>query len=689
MIPVRVRAPQASVVVLVRFDASGAELGSEPLRRDGDDWVGAVADGHGATGWSPRATGPASTRPSCCSTRGPPRCGSRPVTTVSWPGAGASTRRARRRWPSPGRRGPARPPRRSTPGAGRLRGPRAGDDEAAATVRSPARTPGSSTSCPAWPRSASPSSSCCPSTRTIPRRAATGGTCRWPSAPSTASTPPVTIAAGELAAFVAAAHDHDIEVWLDVVFNHTTEVDETGPDVQPAGTVRRGVLPAARRRLVRRDDRVRQRPRRLVAGGPGPRRVVARPVRRPRRRRLPLRPRRRARPGRVVRRAPGPVGRRSRRRRWWPSRGTPSGPTSSGRPGRDAGWRQWNDRFREDVRGFLRGEEGLAEALALRLQGSPDVFAAPMESVNFITCHDGFTLYDLVRLRPQAQRGQRARQPRRFGRQPLVELRLGGRRRRARRGRRAASPPAAQRVVPAGHGPRRADGRRWATSCGRTQGGNNNAYNQDNETSWVDWSRAAGFADLERFVGLLLALRHRHPVLPSRSGGVTPCSSTAPAAPPTSAPTPGRWPGRSADLYVIANAWWEPLEFWLQRPGPWRRVVDTVAAAARRHRRARRRARRPALRRRPPLRRHPRTPHHLTIRVFPSPSAARPDPTPRLGRDRRGSAPAGLFVGVDAEAQLADELVGEHRVAGVDPAEAGVAEQLLEPAAAEDARAAR
>ena len=48
---------------------------------------------------------------------------------------------------------------------------------------------------------------------------------------------------------------------------------------------------------------------------------------------------------------------------------------------------------------------------------------------------------------------------------------------------------------------------------GRTQGGNNNAYNQDNETSWVDWERAAAFADLERFAGLLLELRHRHPVL--------------------------------------------------------------------------------------------------------------------------------------------------------------------------------
>ena len=63
-------------------------------------------------------------------------------------------------------------------------------------------------------------------------------------------------------------------------------------------------------------------------------------------------------------------------------------------PGR--GWLQWNDRFRDDVRGFLRGEEGLVPALVQRVQGSPDLFDAPMDSVNFLACHDGFTLYDLV-----------------------------------------------------------------------------------------------------------------------------------------------------------------------------------------------------------------------------------------------------------------------------------------------------
>ena len=57
---------------------------------------------------------------------------------------------------------------------------------------------------------------------------------------------------------------------------------------------------------------------------------------------------------------------------------------------------QWNDRFRDDMRGFLRGEPGLVCSVMRRLEGSPDVFARPMQSVNFLTAHDGYTMYDLV-----------------------------------------------------------------------------------------------------------------------------------------------------------------------------------------------------------------------------------------------------------------------------------------------------
>ena len=71
---------------------------------------------------------------------------------------------------------------------------------------------------------------------------------------------------GELGDLVAAAHDRDIEVWLDVVFNHTTEIDETGPDVPLPWAGRRRLLRPRRRRRLHRDERLRQRHRHLVAG---------------------------------------------------------------------------------------------------------------------------------------------------------------------------------------------------------------------------------------------------------------------------------------------------------------------------------------------------------------------------------------------------------------------------------------
>src|SRR6185503_12939821 len=64
------------------------------------------------------------------------------------------------------------------------------------------------------------------------------------------------------------------------------------------------------------------------------------------------------------------------------------------------GWAEWNDKFRDDVRRFVRGEPGMTRALALRLAGSPDLFAGaphgPAHSIHYVTCHDGFTLADLV-----------------------------------------------------------------------------------------------------------------------------------------------------------------------------------------------------------------------------------------------------------------------------------------------------
>ena len=107
-------------------------------------------------------------------------------------------------------------------------------------------------------------------------------------------------------------------------------------------------------------------------------------------------------------------------------------------------WKEWNGRFRDDVRGFFRGERrARCGASPTGSLGSPDLYGHKQreaeQSVNFVTCHDGFTLNDLVSYNQQAQRGQRRGQPRRRQRQPQLELRRRGADRRPG-GREAAQP---------------------------------------------------------------------------------------------------------------------------------------------------------------------------------------------------------------------------------------------------------
>ena len=145
-----------------------------------------------------------------------------------------------------------------------------------------------------------------------------------------------------------------------------------------------------------------------------------------------------------------------------------------------AGWGEWNDRFRDTVRRFWRGDGGTLGDLATRLAGSPDALRRPPpahRSVNFVTAHDGFTLADLVAF-TQAQPRQRRGEPRRLLREPLLEPRRRGSHRRPRDPR----PPAADvrallaTLLLARGTPMLAMG----DELGHSQGGNNNAYAQDN-----------------------------------------------------------------------------------------------------------------------------------------------------------------------------------------------------------------
>lgn len=183
-----------------------------------------------------------------------------------------------------------------------------------------------------------------------------------------------------------------------------------------------------------------------------------------------------------------------------------------------AGWAEWNDRYRNGVRRFWRGEAngGASGELARRLAGSADLFAAraPRASINYVCSHDGFTLADLVsydRKHNEAngednRDGTNDNLGRNWGWEGgTANAEILGRRRRARTNL-MASLALSLGVPMIAHG----------DEIGRSQGGNNNPYCQDNATTWVDWSRADW--DFCRQLTSLLAMRRRHPIL--RHGAV-------------------------------------------------------------------------------------------------------------------------------------------------------------------------
>jgi glycogen operon protein len=177
---------------------------------------------------------------------------------------------------------------------------------------------------------------------------------------------------------------------------------------------------------------------------------------------------------------------------------------------------EWNDRFRDGVRRFWRRDAGMAADLARRLLGSAEAFdhdrRAPSASVNFITSHDGFTLHDLVSYarKHNLANGEGNRDGHgdnhsdNLGHEGLTEDAETNAARTRRKRALLATLMLAQGV------PMLLSG----DELGHSQGGNNNAYAQDNETTWIDWS---GAGDLARFVGRLTALRTAHPVLRPRA----------------------------------------------------------------------------------------------------------------------------------------------------------------------------
>ena len=179
------------------------------------------------------------------------------------------------------------------------------------------------------------------------------------------------------------------------------------------------------------------------------------------------------------------------------------------------GWAEWNDRFRDTVRSFWKGDEGIAPELATRLAASGDMFnhrgRRPWASVNFITAHDGFTLNDIATYNDKHNEangednkdGSSNNMSWNCGVEgPTDDPAINDLRGRQIRNMMAT-------LVLSQGTPLLVAGDEF----GRTQGGNNNAYCQDSEISWVDWGLKEKGETLLRFTTKLLTLRHRLPIL--------------------------------------------------------------------------------------------------------------------------------------------------------------------------------
>jgi len=257
-------------------------------------------------------------------------------------------------------------------------------------------------------------------------------------------------------------------------------------------------------------------------------------------------------------------------------------------------WAEWNGRFRDDLRHFLRRDPDSVRNLAWRMTGSFDVFRnkpsyASHQSINYVTCHDGFTLADLVSYR--VKHNQANGEDNKDGTDdnlswncgvegPTTDPKVLCLRRRQMKNLIALLMTA--RGTPTLLG---------GDEIARSQRGNNNAYCQDNEISWLDWRLLKKNAEIYRFVCGMIALRKRHvtlradPALGDRhyeetlQDGVTfhGVQQNQPDWSYHSHSLAMHFHDLASDVgvYVIANAYWAPLDFRLPRKVRWLRVVDT------------------------------------------------------------------------------------------------------------------
>jgi glycogen operon protein len=258
-------------------------------------------------------------------------------------------------------------------------------------------------------------------------------------------------------------------------------------------------------------------------------------------------------------------------------------------------WKEWNGRFRDDVRDFFRSEPGSLRRVADRMVGSPEIYGHKQreaeQSVNFVTCHDGFTLNDLVSY--NQKHNESNGEDNRDGANDNRSWNCG-----------VEGPtddPAVEKL-------RNRQVKNFLTvtmmSLGvpmilmgdevrHTQRGNNNAYCQDNEISWLDWTLLKKHADVHRFVSLLTARRLLRDVAHEQQRvSLTSFLEKANKAWHGVKPFQPDWGDHSPSValgvelrqegltfHLILNAYWEPLDFELPKPPEgrsWRRWIDTA-----------------------------------------------------------------------------------------------------------------
>jgi len=255
-----------------------------------------------------------------------------------------------------------------------------------------------------------------------------------------------------------------------------------------------------------------------------------------------------------------------------------------------ATWLQWNARFRDDIRRFVKGDSGMVPDLMRRIYGSDDLFTDSRadayhayQTVNYINSHDGFTLYDLVSYNQKSnwknghdnQDGTNENCSWNCGHEgdegaPAEVLAL-----RRKQAKNFCCLLLLSNGIPMF---------RAGDEFLNTQFGNNNPYNQDNEIGWLDWSQLQANEDIFRFFKSMIAFRKSHPSL-CRSRfwrddiswyGTGPAVDLSPDSRSVAFCLRGATQDDD-DIYVMINAYWEELHFQIQEGATedWLRIVDT------------------------------------------------------------------------------------------------------------------